>query len=504
VEPKRLDSSSERPSISEIRKRIAEHSQAKSGAGPSADPSAVMGRRDRLGPDRAFDFGHDGKQSGDGAGNRSMRITDLGRERTDRAGPVGGDAHGATHGPRFTERQQSGDLGRLTRGEVARKIKLDEQFRMMRKGDVARRLDLHDRGPHGGDSHGRAEINLFGPHFSGWRVHHQYHGWIDPGYVHGCFRFHYWGPWYYPSYCWYPTWSPWVSWSWYYHCDPFWDPRPLWCRPVVYVAAPRWVYYQVPVWVPLPEATCGTWVDVEPVVVGPEYDLQLLAVRFVDPGHPEEQLGPRYRVWIRNNSDRAITRPFDVFLLASADQKISRDVLQAGVRVGSIGAGEVQAVDVRLPVEVASMGVGEQGEPAPFTTLSALVDANREVSETSESNNGARIAREEILPVDPAAFELDPTTAAAGGEVVLAGEGFGPEPGQVLLHLGGIEMEAEILGWYDLGVRLRVPALPLAAATEAELIVVRGDGAAANPLPLTITPATRDAGALPALPALPQ
>jgi hypothetical protein len=74
----------------------------------------------------------------------------------------------------------------------------------------------------------------------------------------------------------------------------------------------------------------------------------------------------------------------------------------------------------------------------------------------------------------------------------------------VLLHLGGIEMEAEILGWYDLGVRVRVPTLPLAAATEAELIVVRGDGAAANPLTVTITPATSNAPVLPALPALPK
>ncbi|MFH1918424.1 MAG: hypothetical protein ABIP48_00860, partial [Planctomycetota bacterium] len=119
---------------------------------------------------------------------------------------------------------------------------------------------------------------------------------------------------------------------------------------------------------------------------------------------------------------------------------------------------------------------------------------------TSEINNGATLTPEEVLPVDPAAFELEPSTAAAGGEVVLAGEGFGPEPGKVLLHLGGIEMEAEILGWYDLGVRLVLPALPLAGPTEAELIVIRGDGAAANPLEITITPAERDTGPLVAPP----
>ena len=58
--------------------------------------------------------------------------------------------------------------------------------------------------------------------------------------------------------------------------------------------------------------SCGTYVDVKPVVVGPEYDLQLLAIRFLNAGHPEEQLGPQYRVWFRNNSTRAINRPFNV------------------------------------------------------------------------------------------------------------------------------------------------------------------------------------------------
>jgi hypothetical protein len=49
-------------------------------------------------------------------------------------------------------------------------------------------------------------------------------------------------------------------------------------------------------------------------------------------------------------------------------------------------------------------------------------------------------------------------------------------------------MEAEILGWYDLGVRMTVPQLPLAEPVEAELIVIRRDGLAANPLKITIKP----------------
>ena len=120
--------------------------------------------------------------------------------------------------------------------------------------------------------------------------------------------------------------------------------------------------------------------------------------------------------------------------------------------------------------------------------LHVLVDSHREVSETVEANNGAQIPRAEVLPVDAAAFEVEPAEAAAGSEVILAGEGFGPQPGQVLVHLAGLELEVEILGWYDLGVRLSLPDLPLAGPMEAELVVVRGDGTAANPLKITITP----------------
>jgi hypothetical protein len=129
-----------------------------------------------------------------------------------------------------------------------------------------------------------------------------------------------------------------------------------------------------------------------------------------------------------------------------------------------------------------------QGSPVPFSTLCALVDANREVPETTRTNNGVRVARAEVLPVDPATFAAEPNQAPAGSEIILAGEGFGPQPGQVVVHLGGLELEGEILGWYDLGVRLRLPNMPLASPAAADVIVVRGDGAAANPLKITVTP----------------
>jgi hypothetical protein len=211
-------------------------------------------------------------------------------------------------------------------------------------------------------------------------------------------------------------------------------------------------------------------------------------VRFVDPGHPEENLGPRYRVWFRNNGTQPITHPFDVMLFAANDDRLVAGLPRAGVRVTAIEALDVQSVDIRLPPEVLSMNRDADGKPAPFAVLHVLVDAQREVPEVVRTNNGLKLAPVEILPVDPVAFELDPVAAQPGGEVILAGEGLGPEPGRILFHIGDKELDGEILGWYDLGVRWTVPKLAIAGPTEAEVIVIRGDGAATNPLRITISP----------------
>ena len=376
--------------------------------------------------------------------------------------------HGAKkHKSRFHDRLKAGELDRLVAGQTAKKLHLAEQYRMFQHGDVARRLALQKHGLH--------------PNF--------YLGVVSPTYKRHCLKYYYWGPKFFVGVYWYPKWNPWVAWSWNYRCRPYWDPRPIWCRPMVYASCPVWVYWRTPLWVPLPVVSCGTWVDLEPVTIpAVERDLQLLAVRFVDPGHPEEKTGPRYRVWFRNNGVRPIAQPFNVMLFAGNDDKLRATLPQAGLRVTSIEAGETQSVDVRLPVEVYTMGRDAQGAPAPFSVLHVLVDAGREVPETTRTNNGTRLTPAEVLPVDPAAFELEPVVAKPGTEVLLAGEGFGPRPGRVLVQIDGKELDGEILGWYDLGVRLVLPKLAIVAPTEAEVIVVRGDGAAANPLKITITP----------------
>lgn len=376
----------------------------------------------------------------------------------------------AHRGPNNKRHQpmHKGNLHRVTGGKSARSIKLAEQYRMNRHGDVARRMGLHNH-------HGPR------PEF--------HRGWVSPNYQRNCFKRHYWGPSWFVGVHWYPRYDSWVRWSWGYNCNPYWDPRPIYCRPIVYAPAPVWVYWETPVWAPLPVVPGGTWVDLPRAAVSdPRHDLQLVAVRFVDPGHPDEKLGPRYRVWFRNNSGRPIDVPFDVMLFAGNDKKIADKLSQAGVRVASIEPGEVQSVDIRLPIEVYEVEQDAKGNPAPFSVLHVLVDAGDEIVEKTEANNGASLAPADILPIDPAAFELDPVKAKSGGEVVLAGEGFGPQPGQVILVIDGKEIDAQILGWYDMGVRFALPQIVATGPIEAEVIVVRGDRTAANPLEFTILP----------------
>jgi hypothetical protein len=216
-------------------------------------------------------------------------------------------------------------------------------------------------------------------------------------------------------------------------------------------------------------------------------DLQLLAVRFVDPGHPDKDLGPRYRVWVRNNSPRDVDQPFDVTLLASNQSELKGEVVQSGVTVPSINGEDVVAVDVRLP-EDANHLVEKDGHQMPFAFLTAVVDAHDEINERSEDNNGATLDRGDIPPVDPAAFSTDVTAAAPGSVVTLAGEGFGPEPGELMVVVGDESEPAQVMGWYELGVQFRMPNLHVRNPEDAQILVVRADGAASNPVVMDVAP----------------
>ena len=425
-------------------------------------------------------------------------------ETTDNDRRTGSVSH---HSPRFSERLHDGSLDRV-KGPTAERMRFDKQFEARSKGDIARRLETshHVHGRHSsgkrpsGDVHASIATSRYTSHHGGkprpqhyhakyphWYRH--YHGHVSPRFMLSVVTHRYPGYHWYAGPVWYPRWNPWVVWSWNFRSHPYYDPRPIWCRPVVYSYCPTWIWWQPPVWQPLPVVSAGTWVDVEPIVVpATQYDLQLLAVRMVDPGHPQEELGPRYRVWFRNNSIQPVTTPFSVVLLAGNDEVLAESLPQAGVEVTAVEAGDTQSVDIRLPYGVMTMNRDEEGQPAPFSALHVLINAHRSFAETNMENNGATLGAADVLLVDPTLFAADPGSAAPGAEVVLAGEGLGPVPGQVLVYVAGQELEGEILGWYDLGVQFQLPKVALAAPTQAEAIVVRSDGAASNPLPVTITP----------------
>jgi hypothetical protein len=169
---------------------------------------------------------------------------------------------------------------------------------------------------------------------------------------------------------------------------------------------PWWYCWNYPCWTTLYGCSCGCYDDVPVVQVPQGLDLQLLAVRSLDSGDPEQKQGPAVRVWFRNNSEVAINHPFNVLALAARDAQPSADLPQAGVRVESIEAGQTMAVDIRLPVEA-----NEPGLPM----FHVLVDSHREIPEINEANNGIVINRADVQPVEIAETTPSDNTPVTGG-----------------------------------------------------------------------------------------
>lgn len=373
--------------------------------------------------------------------------------------------------PSLDKQLQAGKLNTLIYNNNHKNWNMKKQFELHKKGDVARQMhfnqNLHKNGGWRNRSlFGKMSNSFTKTHFGAWYA----------------------GPGMYPNYCWSPHWSAWVDWCWWDWCHPICDPRPIICRPLLCDPCVPWVWYDCPVWQPLPIVACGTWVDVDPVIINSGLDLQMLAARFVDSGHAEQELGPRFRVWFRNNSNVDINVPFNVLLLASNSREQVAGVPEAGSRVDNIAAGQVQSVDIRLPFAASLLSTDVEGNLIPFEQLHVLIDSHREIPEAFEENNGAVIARVDVLPVDPALFSADNDVVVSGAMVNLAGEGFGPEPGKVLMSLNGMNFETEIYGWYDLGVQVKMPELPLVDVAEATFVVVRGDGAVSNPIDVQFAP----------------
>lgn len=365
----------------------------------------------------------------------------------------------------LADKLAEGKLDKFVDGALGSQLKLADQLKLQKEGgDVALQLELADKLAKNG----------------GWGALAQ--GKLAAGFANHCFAFHGgWWPGFYPGWCLYPHWSDWVQWCWDWHWPihgiDCWDPRPIWCQPIICHPCPTWIgwgYY--PIWAPLPTHVSGTWINVAPAPAHLEHDLQLLAIRFVDAGHPEQDLGARFRVVFRNNSDKAISTPFNIVIVAS-DETPTSDAPYAGFQIENIDGGDTKSVDIRLPFL-----------NNPVSKIQVLIDSHQDIAEEDESNNGTAIKIADILPVDPVLFGSEDQIIPAGSTMNLAGEGLGPEPGRVVVHAAGLEWEATIEGWSELGVRVALPALPVADDSPAEILLIRGDGAVTNPLSITLTP----------------
>lgn len=257
------------------------------------------------------------------------------------------------------------------------------------------------------------------------------------------------------------------NWCWNHHC-----------KPSCYKPCQSWSCWNYPTWCNLHRYRCGYYVNV-PVVVVQGIDLQLLAVRLVDSGDATQNLGPRFRVWMRNNTPTPMLQPFNVLAMAASSVVPTQDLPQAGVRIEAMQPGQILPVDIRLPVQANDANLG---------MIHVLVDSHREVSEVFEDNNGIVLPRSEVMSVDPALLASDVQQAVPGSEINVAGEGLGAAAGQVIVKLAGLEMPAEVLGWSELGIQIRLPSVPMVNPVDAQIIAIRADGKTIQPLPLKVVP----------------
>ncbi|MEX2114976.1 MAG: hypothetical protein WD845_17415 [Pirellulales bacterium] len=136
---------------------------------------------------------------------------------------------------------------------------------------------------------------------------------------------------------------------------------------------------------------------VEPVAQA--IDLELIEVRQLDRGDLASDQGPAYRITLRNKSGDAVTVPFTVALAASIGRAPAADSAFAATRVNGLQAGQTLSVEVRLPGSAYKLGLNADGQPVPFTWLTAVADSHMEVEQVDRQNDFATMNRSEIVMV---------------------------------------------------------------------------------------------------------
>ena len=93
---------------------------------------------------------------------------------------------------RFDERLKSGELDAVTKGDIARKLNLADQYKHEHQGDVARRMELQK---HTADFVRTANFNIVHADFNYMRIAGFtprpgfYYGAISPVFVNNCFKY---------------------------------------------------------------------------------------------------------------------------------------------------------------------------------------------------------------------------------------------------------------------------------------------------------------------------
>lgn len=104
----------------------------------------------------------------------------------------------------------------------------------------------------------------------------------------------------------------------------------------------------------------------------------------------------------------------------------------------------------------------------------------------------------EVAPIPPRApAHVQLPEVAAGQKVTIDGRFFGPQPGQVAVRIGGLALNAQVVGWTSTQVTAVLPQLPLAEPVTASVVVLTASGNVADQLDVTLVPATN----IPAMPA---
>ncbi len=158
----------------------------------------------------------------------------------------------------------------------------------------------------------------------------------------------------------------------------------------------------------LPPGSSITWgvelppLEAEPLVVmgaaAPAIDLELVDVRLVDVGNIQANIGPRFRLFCRNNGTLEAPK-FQISLMADLGKELTKTARLVTVDCVGIKPGQTQAIDVQLPVEVLKMTTANDQWPKPFDLLVAVADSDNRVPETNEDNNVLTLNRDAIKPL---------------------------------------------------------------------------------------------------------